>query len=298
MLDFEGQVAVVTGAGRGLGRAHALLLAARGAAVVVNDLGGALDGSGSSSAPADSVVAEIRSAGGQAVADSHSVATSAGGAAIIDKALHEFGRVDVVVNNAGNTGGHPVFGEINDDQLMSVLGVHLFGTFHVTQAAWVPMKEQRYGRVVNTSSGVGYFGLPHATTYAAAKLGIVGLTRSLAIEGAELGVKVNAVAPIARTRMADGVFGELDAHLDPGLVSPVVAYLAHRDCELSGTTLSAGAGRVAELFLGATRGHFDAELTPEDVRDHLAQALDRDGYDVPKDAMAEVAMTAAFRTGA
>lgn len=294
MLSFEGQVVVVTGAGRGLGRAHALLLAERGAAVVVNDLGGALDGSGASDGPAEAVVAEIRAAGGTAIADTHSVATSAGAAAIVAAALREFGRVDVVVNNAGNTGGHPTFGEIGDDEILSVLGVHLLGAFHVTQAAWASMKAQGYGRVVNTSSGVGFFGLPRATTYAAAKLGVVGLTRSLALEGAEHGIAVNAVAPIARTRMADGVFGDLDAHLDPARVASVVAYLAHRDCTLNGRILTAGAGRVGELFLGATTGHFADDLTPESVGENLQRAVDRSGYAVPETAMAEVAMTAAW----
>ncbi|MFT4286002.1 SDR family NAD(P)-dependent oxidoreductase [Nocardioides sp.] len=294
MLNFEDKVALVTGAGRGLGRAHALLLASRGAAVVVNDYGGALDGSDPSSAPAESVVAEIRAAGGRAVASTESVATSAGARAIVDTALSEFGRVDIVVNNAGNTGGRPTFGEIADDVAEAMIGVHLFGTLHVTQAAWSHMKEQGYGRVVNTTSGVGLFGKMKSTTYGAAKLGIVGLSASLAIEAEEFGIRVNCVAPIASTRMASDVFGALDKHLDPALVSPAVAYLAHESCPLNGRVLSVGGGRVAEVFFGTAPGYFDPELTPEGVRDNLDQVLDHGAYVVPTDAMAEVGITAAL----
>lgn len=293
-LRFDGRVAVVTGAGRGLGRAHALTLARRGAAVVVNDLGGALDGTATGEDPAASVAAEIVEAGGTAVADTHSVGEAAGAEAIVETALEEFGRVDIVVNNAGNTGGHPTFGEITEDAAMAVIRTHLLGTLHVTQAAWSPMVRQGYGRVVNTSSGVGYFGHPRATTYAAAKMGVAGLSRALAIEAAEHGITVNVLAPIARTRMAGGVFGDLDAHLDPELVSAVVTYLAHESCDLNGRALTAGAGRVGELFVAATPGHFEPGLTPESVRDQLARVLDRADHQVPVDAMAEVAMTAAF----
>ncbi|MDF1606508.1 SDR family NAD(P)-dependent oxidoreductase [Nocardioides sp. YIM 152315] len=293
VIGFEGKVAIVTGAGRGLGRSHALLLAERGAAVVVNDLGGALDGSGGSAEPAEAVAAEIRASGGRAVADDHDVASAAGAVAIVDSALEHFGQIDVVVNNAGVTGGRKSFADLSPDEFAAVLGPHLLGTANVTRAAWPAMASRGRGRVVNTTSGVGLWGMSHASAYAAAKMGIVGLTVSLAHEGAEAGIAVNAVAPIARTRMADGVFGSLDPHLDPSLVSSVVAYLAHDECTLSGRVLSAGAGRVAEVFIGTGPGLFDAALTPEELQTHVDRARDRTAYTVPDSAMAEVALTAA-----
>ncbi|MCM2389450.1 SDR family NAD(P)-dependent oxidoreductase [Streptomyces albipurpureus] len=292
MMELTGRVAVVTGAGRGLGRAHALLLASLGAAVVVNDLGGGLDGSGGSAETAESVVAEITLAGGIAVANADSVATSAGGAEIVGTALREFGRVDIVVNNAGTTGGLVGFGDLDDERLMSVLGSHLIGCFNVSRAAWGPMVAQGYGRIVNTTSGVGLFGMGKGVAYAAAKMGIVGLTRSLAVEGEVSGIKVNAIAPIAATRMAGTVFGALDEHLDPARVSPVVAYLAHADCPVTGRVISVGGGRVGEVFLGAARGYFNADLTPDDVRENFDTALDHTDFVLPLDAMDEVGITA------
>lgn len=153
---------------------------------------------------------------------------------------------------------------------------------------------RRYGRIVSTSSGVGLFGMARSTVYAAAKMGIAGLSRSLTVEGDQHGIKVNVVAPIASTRMAIGVFGELDQHLDPSLVSCVVALLAHRDCPVNGRILSASGGRVAEVFIGTGRGHFDPALTPEDVHAHVAAALDHQGFELPADAMAEVAITSSL----
>jgi len=294
MIRFDGQVAIVTGAGRGLGRAHALLLAARGAAVVVNDLGVALDGADPSAEPAVAVAAEIVAAGGSAVADTSDVSASDGGTAIVETALREFGRIDILVNNAGTSGGRLEFGDLDDDRLMSVLGSHLLGAFNVARAAWRPMVRQGYGRIVSTSSGVGLFGMARSTAYAAAEMGIVGLSRSLAVEGEQHGIKVNAVAPIASTRMANGVFGELDKHLDPSLVSSVVAFLAHRDCPVNGRILSAGGGRVAEVFIGTGRGYFNPALMPEDVHAHVAAALDHQDFELPADAMAEVAITASL----
>jgi NAD(P)-dependent dehydrogenase (short-subunit alcohol dehydrogenase family) len=292
MLRFDGRVAVVTGAGRGLGRAHAMTLAARGAAVVVNDLGGELDGTGASAEPADQVVAEIRAAGGTAVADHASVASAAGGAGIVHTALDAFGRLDIVVNNAGTTGGRLPFADISEEQLSRVLGSHLLGTYHVTRAAWDVMARQGYGRVVTTTSGVGLWGMANASTYAAAKMGIVGLSSALAQEGADLGIRVNAVAPVARTRMAGDTFDSFGARFDPELVSAVVAYLAHEDCSLAGRIISAGAGRVAEVFIATGRGLRDAELTPEAVAAHLPDVLSRVDPLVPADALAEVALAA------
>jgi NAD(P)-dependent dehydrogenase (short-subunit alcohol dehydrogenase family) len=292
VLRYDGRVAVITGAGRGLGRAHALLLAERGASVVVNDVGAELDGSSPSEQPARAVAAEITKAGGIAVADTSSVSTAEGAGAIVAGALREFGRIDIVVNNAGTT-GRAAFGELDEDRLSATLASHLLGAFNVSRAAWTPMTRQGYGRIVNTTSAVGFFGMGQATAYAAAKMGIFGLTRSLAIEGEEHGVLVNALAPIAETRMARGVYGPLAPKLTPELVSAVLALLAHEECPVTGRVLSAGGGRVAELFVGATQGYFDPDLTPEAVSEHLAEALDRRGYAVPEDAMAEVGLTAA-----
>ncbi|GAA4994900.1 SDR family NAD(P)-dependent oxidoreductase [Yinghuangia aomiensis] len=291
-MKLTGKVAIVTGAGRGLGRAHALMLASLGAAVVVNDLGAELDGSGGSADAAESVAAEIIAAGGTAVANPDSVATSAGAAAIVETALRAFGRLDILVNNAGTTGGLVEFGDLDDDRLMSVLGSHLIGCFNVSRAVWRPMAAQGYGRIVNTTSGVGLFGMGRGVAYAAAKMGIVGLTRSLAIEGAAHGIKVNAIAPIAATRMAGPVFGALDEHLDPARVSPVVAYLAHADCRITGRVFSVGGGRVGEVFFGAADGYFNPELTPDDVAANLDAALDHTAFVLPTDAMDEVDITA------
>ncbi len=293
MLTFDGRVAVVTGAGGGLGRAHARLLAARGAHVVVNDVGVALDGTGGSSGPADAVVAEIRAHGGSAVADTHSVATEEGAAAIVATALDHFGRIDILVNNAGTT-GRTTMADFDVDRFEQATSTHLRGAFWTIKAAWPHLAGQGYGRIVNTSSGVGYFGMGGATVYAAAKMGVDGLTRSLAIEGEPVGIRANCVAPFARTRMAGAVFGELTDRIDPELVSSVVAYLAHEDCTLNGRVLSAGGGRVAEIFVATTTGYFDAGLTPEAVAENLAAATDRAGYAEPADALDEVTILAAM----
>jgi NAD(P)-dependent dehydrogenase (short-subunit alcohol dehydrogenase family) len=260
----------------------------------VNDLGVALDGADPSAGPAAAVAAEIVASGGSAVADTSDVSASEGGAAIIETAMRAFGRIDILVNNAGTAGGRVEFGDLDDDRITAVLGSHLLGAFNVTRAAWRPMVRQGYGRVVSTSSGVGLFGMARSTAYAAAKMGIVGLSRSLAAEGEQHGIKVNVVAPIASTRMADGVFGELDKHLDPSLVSSVVALLAHRDCPVNGRVLSAGGGRVAEVFIGTGRGYFAPALTPEDVQANVAIVQGHQDLELPAGAMAEVAITASL----
>ena len=203
-LGFDGKVAIVTGAGGGLGREHALLLAKRGALVVVNDLGGAVDGSGGSETPAEQVVEEIKAAGGEAVADANSVATPEGGEAIVQTAIDAFGRIDIVVNNAGIL-RDKAFHNMTDDLVQPVLDVHLRGAFNVTRPAWGKMREQGYGRVVNTASSAGIIGNFGQASYGAAKMGLVGLTHVLAIEGAKHNIKANAISPIARTRMTEEV---------------------------------------------------------------------------------------------
>ena len=290
-IGFEGRVAVVTGAGGGLGREHALLLASRGAQVVVNDLGGALDGTGSSSGPAEQVAAEIEAAGGVAVADTNNIATPQGGEALIRTAIEAFGRIDIVVNNAGIL-RDKTFAKMDPDLWEPVIEVHLLGAMCVTRPAWAHMREQGYGRVINTSSGSGLFGNFGQANYGAAKMGLVGLTKVLAQEGARDNIKVNAIAPVARTRMTEAMFPALAEKLGPRLVSPVVAYLASEECAVSGEIYSIVGGRVARVFVGVTPGYFNPNLTVEDVRDHLEQIRSEEGYVVPPSVNDEIAHVA------
>jgi len=293
-LGYDGKVVIITGAGGGLGRQHALLLASRGALVVINDLGGSIDGSGSDKGAAEHVVDEIKAAGGEAVADTNSVATPEGGAAIVQTAIDAFGKVDVVINNAGILRDKS-FHNMTPELLDPVLDVHLKGAFYVTQPAWVVMREQGYGRIVSTSSAAGVFGNFGQTNYGAAKMGLVGFTRVLAAEGAKYNIKANAIAPLALTRMTEnlmgGAFGD---KLAPGLVSPLVAYLAHEDCPVNGQLFSVGGGRVAHVFIAETQGYFKEDLALEDVRDNWATITDRDGYAVPANLPEETAMFLPF----
>ncbi|MGK2948239.1 MAG: SDR family oxidoreductase [Acidimicrobiales bacterium] len=279
-LGFDGKVAIITGAGGGLGRSHALDLAKRGALIVVNDLGGASDGTGSSETAAQKVVDEITAAGGEAVANYDSVATPEGGANIVQTAVDTFGRIDIIINNAGIL-RDTSFKNMTPDQLNPVLDVHLRGAFYVTQPAWQIMRDQGYGRIINTSSGAGIFGNFGQTNYGAAKMGLVGFTRVLAVEGAKNNIKANAIAPVAKTRMTEELLGPAADKLAPELVTPVVTYLAHEDCPVSGEVYSVGGGRVARVFVGVTPGHFDAELSPEAVRDNFDKIRDESGYEVP-----------------
>jgi len=279
-LGFDGKVAIITGAGGGLGRSHALELAKRGALIVVNDLGGASDGTGASETAAQKVVDEIKAAGGEAVANYDSVATPEGGAAIVQTAVDTFGRIDIIINNAGIL-RDTSFKNMTPDQLNPVLDVHLRGAFYVTQPAWQIMRDQGYGRIINTSSGAGIFGNFGQTNYGAAKMGLVGFTRVLAVEGAKNDIKANAIAPVAKTRMTEELLGPAADKLAPELVTPVVTYLAHEDCPVSGEVYSVGGGRVARVFIGVTPGHYDAELTPEAVRDNFDAIRDEAGYEVP-----------------
>ena len=289
-LRFDGDVALVTGAGRGLGRAHALELARRGARIVVNDLGGGVDGSdgsGGESSPADQVVAEIRAAGGRAIANYDSVASPEGGAAMVAQAIGEFGRLDILINNAGILRDKS-FGKLTPAEIDPVIDVHLRGAFHVTVPAWNVMKEAGYGRIVTTSSGSGLFGNFGQANYGAAKAGLLGLTRVLAVEGRKLGISANVIAPAAVTRMNEGLIDDVGKLLTPESVSPVVAFLAHRSCELTGHAFAVGGGHVAAILISETRGITETELCAESVRDRMPEILDPAGALVPTHLNAEL----------
>ena len=285
MIDFQNRVALVTGAGRGLGANHAKLLASRGAAVVVNDPGVATDGTVSDARPADEVVGEINAAGGAAVADYGSVSDPTDAEAMVRKAVDEFGRIDILVNNAGIL-RDKAFHNLEWENLQAVIDVHLMGAFYVTRPAFRHMREQGYGRVVVTSSNSGLLGNFGQANYGAAKMGLVGLMNVLELEGAKYDIKVNAVAPVARTRMTEEILGPVAEKLDPALVSPVVAYLCSEACSVTGEIYSAAGGTVSRMFIGLTQGWFkhpenEGLLTPEDVEEHLATIRDETGYIVP-----------------
>ena len=272
-LRFDGRVAIITGAGGGLGRSHALELARRGASILVNDPGAALDGSGSSTFAADRVVEEITAMGGIAAPNRDSVATPEGGQGIVQAALDAFGRVDVLVNNAGIL-RDKAFHHMDTTMIDAVIDVHLKGAFYVSQPAYRVMREQGYGRIVNTSSASGLFGNFGQANYGAAKAGLAGLTRVLAIEGAGHNIKVNAIAPIASTRMTQDVLGDLVAKVSPESVSPLVAFLAHEQCPVNGNVYSVAGGRIARIFVAETHGVVLSENTPEAIRAHLGE-IDR-----------------------
>ena len=290
-LRFDERVAIVTGAGNGLGKAHALLLAERGAMVVVNDLGGAVDGSGSDKGAARLVVDEITEAGGIAVANTDSVTTAEGGKAMVDQAVAEFGRIDIVVNNAGIL-RDKAFHNQTPESWQAVIDVHLTGAFNVTLPAFSLMREQGYGRIVTTSSPAGLFGNFGQTNYSAAKMGLVGFARAIKQEGGRKGVHANVIAPTAATRMTEGLLGTLTDDSTPEHITAVVAYLCHESCELNGEILACAAGRVARAFVGVTPGFFDRDLTPESVADHIGQIMDETGYTVPDDVGDEMKLIA------
>jgi NAD(P)-dependent dehydrogenase (short-subunit alcohol dehydrogenase family) len=285
---FEGRVAVVTGAGRGIGRAYAELLAARGARVVVNDLGGAMTGGGADAGPASDVVDAIVAAGGVAVADPHDVSTEAGAGALIATALDQFGRIDALVNNAGII-RWAKFPDADADNVERHLAVHLGGSFHTARAAWPHFVAQGRGRIVNTTSS-GMFGLPNNVGYATAKAAVVGMTRSLATAGAAHGIRCNLVAPAAYTRMAGASDDDspMATTMAPELVAPMVAYLAHDDCPVTGEIYAAGAGRFARIVIAQAAGwvSIDGAPTVEDVAAHWEQINDESHHAVPADLMA------------
>jgi NAD(P)-dependent dehydrogenase (short-subunit alcohol dehydrogenase family) len=303
MIDFTDQVAIVTGAGRGLGRLYALELARRGASVIVNDLGGTMHGEGADTTVADEVVAEIEGAGGVAVASHDSVAGPEGGEAIVRTAVERFGRLDAVVSNAGIFNSI-AFDELSADDWRRMLGVHLDGGFYLSQPAYKVMKEQRHGRFVFISSSGGMFGQPLESHYAAAKAGLVGLSNVIAIEGAEHGILSNTVLPFGFSRMVTETVGDPEAlnqigFLDvikPELVVPMVVFLASRACEFSHQNYSACAGRFARVFVGLGQGWFaekDSNPTADDIQAHLAEVSATEPFTVPGSIFEEVFAVAA-----
>jgi NAD(P)-dependent dehydrogenase (short-subunit alcohol dehydrogenase family) len=282
-ITFDGRVAVVTGAGGGLGKEYALELARRGARVVVNDLGGAMDGSGASRSAADIVVDEIREAGGEAVANYDSVATIEGGAGIVQTAVDAFGTVDVVINNAGILRDRS-FANMTFDEVNAVLDVHVRGAFHVSQPAYRVMKERGYGRFVHISSASGIFGNFGQANYGAAKAALVGLSNVLAIEGTKYDIKSNAVAPTAYTRMTEELLGSMADMFDPRQVAPLVVFLASEQNQFTHEIFTVGGGRYARIFIGTNAGWFSGRgvvPTVEQVVDHIDEIRDIAEFSVP-----------------
>lgn len=278
-LDFTDRCVIVTGAGRGLGRSYARLLGSRGAMVVVNDLGAALDGSPTGEDPTAQVAETINAAGGRAVASTDDVATTEGAQSIIDTAMAQFGRIDAVINNAGVYSARP-WTDISVAEYQKFLDVHFFGSLLVSRAAWPHLVAAGQGRIVNTVS-ITAFGAPDMLHYGAAKGAVLGLTRNLAVAGADHGIAVNAVAPGAATRMTDasatalpqGTVELVKQTMPPELVAPVVAYLAHPACPVTGEVLNAAGGGVSRLVIGTTTGIVDTNLTPEVVAQRFDEIM-------------------------
>jgi len=306
MIDFDGQVAIVTGAGRGLGRLYAMELARRRARVIVNDLGGTSRGEGVDSTVAEQVVKEIEAAGGIAVASHDSVSTPQGGEAIVRAALDQFGRVDIVVSNAGIVEFVP-FDELSVEAWRRMLNVHLDGSFFVSQPAFRAMKSQGYGRFVLISSSAGMFGQPGNAHYGTAKAGIVGLTNVLALEGAPYGIVANSVLPTGFSRMVTDQLGDKPAvqgrsgflaAIDPDLVMPLVVFLASRACTLTHHNFASCAGRYSRVFVGLGEGWLaeaGRKPTVDDIAAHLAEIARTDSYSVPGSLFDEIAETCAWR---
>ena len=282
MIDFSGRVAIVTGAGGGLGKQHALALAARGARVLVNDLGGARDGSGGSATAAQAVVDEIRAAGGQAIASSASVTDFEAVQAMVQQAMDAWGRVDILVNNAGIL-RDKAFAKMDLTDFRLVLDVHLMGAVHCTKAVWPIMTAQKYGRIVMTTSSTGLYGNFGQSNYGAAKLALVGLMQTLALEGAKHDIRVNCLAPTAATRMtADLMPAEVLRALQPEAVVPAMLVLAAAEAPTR-TTLCAGAGSFEAAHITLTQGAWIGLDADADTRlaQHLGEVTDRTGETVP-----------------
>ncbi len=298
-ITFDGRVAVITGAGGGLGREYAIELARRGARVVVNDLGGSVDGTGASSSAADVVVAEITSSGGEAVANYDSVSTREGGEAIVQAALDNWGTLDVVINNAGILRDKS-FTNMTLDEVDAVLDVHLRGGFFVSHPAFKVMKEKGYGRFVHTSSASGIFGNFGQANYAAAKAGLVGLSNVLALEGMKHNIKSNVIAPLARTRMTEDILGPLADLVDPKQVMPMVVYLCSETNQFTHEIFSAGGGRYGRIFIGTNRGWFAGQgqvPSAEEVSEHIDEVRDVTEYVIPQNLTEETMILGQLMAG-
>lgn len=267
-LRFDGRVAVITGGGRGLGRAHALLLASRGAKIVVNDPGVSMSGDVTEEGPAEELVREIRAAGGEAVANTDSVATLEGGKAIIQTALDTWGRIDILIHSAGNV-RRGSLNELAYEDFNAVLNVHLRGAYHVVREAFPHMTNQNYGRIVLTSSINGLYGKSDNVTYSICKAGFMGLSNTAAIEGQNIGIKSNLIVPAAVTRMSEGIDTSQFPPMDPEMVAPMVAWLCHEDCSVSGEMYVAMAGRLARAWVAESEGAYKPSWTIEQVAESI-----------------------------
>jgi NAD(P)-dependent dehydrogenase (short-subunit alcohol dehydrogenase family) len=289
-IRYDGRVAVITGAGGGLGKTYALMLASRGASVVVNDLGGSADGTGGGTSMADQTVKEINEKGGKAVANYDSVSTPEGGEAIVRAAIDHFGKVDIVINNAGILRDKS-FAKLEPKDLEAVIDVHLKGAFFVSQPAFRVMKEHNYGRFVFTASGAGIFGNFGQTNYGAAKMGLVGLSNVLAVEGAKSNIKSNVIAPIAKTRLTESLLGPLAAALDPNFVTPLVAYLVSEQCQLTHEIFDVGGGRYARIFIGLGKGWTARKgqiPSPEEIAANLGAIRNSQDFTIPDSIAGEM----------
>ena len=272
-LRFDGRVAVITGGGRGLGAAYARLLAGRGCKVVINDIGASMRGDAGIEDPAHDLVAQIRAGGGEAVASTDSVATPQGGKAIIDTAMDAYGRVDVVIHSAGNV-RRASLAEMTYEDFESVLSVHLRGAFHIVREVFPYMVAQNYGRVVLTGSINGLYGKASNANYAACKAGAMGLSNTIAVEGAGHGITSNVIIPAAVTRMSEGIDTSKFPPMGPELVAPAVAWLAHELCTASGDMFVAMGGRMARAFIAESRGVYRSEWSVEDVAANMGAIRD------------------------
>lgn len=269
-LRFDNRVAVITGGGRGLGRAHALLLASRGAKIVVNDPGTSMQGDATEEAPADALVTEIKALGGEAVASTDSVATPEGAKAIVQTAADAFGRLDILIHSAGNV-RRGLLTDISYEDFESVLAVHLKGAFNMVREAFPLMTAQRYGRIVLTGSINGLYGKANNANYALCKAGFMGLSNTAALEGKDVNVRSNVIIPAAVTRMSEGIDTSKFPPMEPEMVAPAVAYLCHESSQVSGEMLVAMGGRVARAFVAESRGVYHPSWTIEQVADEIAE---------------------------